>query len=137
MNFSRQFLLEEFDLNIVDNNKSQSYSNISAAVADLSWYRHNFYAGAALSIAYGFVFIVGLIGNVLVIIAVFSKGNRTMHHSISNIFLANLAVADLLVIIACLPFTLVTHLITRKHKRNPLFTFTYFKLSWIQFTKIS
>ena len=128
MNFSRQFLLEEFDLNIVDNlsllsNNNKERNNISAVAADLSWYRHNFYAGAALLITYGFVFIVGLIGNVLVIIAVFSKGNRTMHHSISNIFLANLAVADLLVIIACLPFTLVTHLVTRKHKPNPVFTF--------------
>ena len=78
----------------------------------LSWYRHNVYASAALSIAYGLVFIAGLVGNILVIIAVFS-GGRSMRYSVINIFLANLAVADLLVIIACLPFTLVTHLITR------------------------
>ena len=62
---------------------------------------------------YGLVFIVGLIGNVLVLVAVFS-GGRSMRHSVTNIFLANLAVADLLVIIACLPFTLISNLIYRK-----------------------
>ena len=74
------------------------------------WYRYNLSASVALAIAYGLVFIVGLIGNLLVIIAVFSD----RQHSVTNIFLANLAVADLLVIIACLPFTLVTNLIYRK-----------------------
>jgi len=52
MKFPSLLPSEEIDLNIVENfslscNNSQSYNNISAAAADLSWYRHNFYAGAA------------------------------------------------------------------------------------------
>lgn len=42
------------------------------------------------------------------------RGNWTMRRSVTNVFLVNLAIADLLVVIACLPFTLVAHLIYRK-----------------------
>ena len=70
---------------------------------------------AAIAIAYGLVFIAGLVGNVLVLIAVFTGDARAMrHHSVTNIFLANLAVADLLVIIVYLPFTLISNIIYRK-----------------------
>ena len=85
----------------------------------LPWYRHNLYIAAVLTTAYGLVFIAGLIGNVLVIFAVF-RGGRSMMR-VSNIFLANLAIADLLVIIACLPFTLVSNIIYRKSSLTVLF----------------
>ena len=77
------------------------------------WYRYNLLQGLALSIAYGLVFIIGFVGNVLVIIAV-ARGGQMMRHSATNIFLTNLAVADLLVIIICLPTTLITYIINRK-----------------------
>lgn len=57
-----------------------------------------YYFRVVLSIAYGLVFVIGLVGNVLVIVAVV-RGGRRMRHSVSNIFLANLAVADLIVIL--------------------------------------
>ena len=82
----------------------------------INWYRYNAFTGGSFAVAYGFVFITGLIGNVLVIFAVFSGERSNAASSMiraSNIFLANLALADLLVI-TCLPFTLVYHLITRK-----------------------
>ena len=86
------------------------------------WYRYDSaLASGALIAAYALVFIAGLIGNVLVIIAVLRTESRTssttaamMRHCTANIFFAYLAFADLLVIIACLPFTLISNLIYRK-----------------------
>ena len=96
----------------------------------LLWYRYDLAFGTALAIAYGLVFIVGLIGNVLVIIAVYSGfGGRSMRHSVTNVLLANLAVADLLVIIACLPFTLISNIIYRKLKSTSLSAFHLIELS--------
>lgn len=85
-------------------------------IEPLLWYRYDLMVGTALAIAYGLVFIAGLIKNVLVLAAVLS-GGRSMRHSITNIFLANLAVDDILVIIACLPFTLISNIIYRKLMR--------------------
>ena len=106
---------------------TESYSESSASVIDadsstnnnLFWYRYNSaLASGALIAAYALVFIAGLIGNVFVIIAVVRSGGggggRMSRHCTTNIFFANLAVADLLVIIACLPFTLISNLIYRK-----------------------
>lgn len=62
-----------------------------------------FYLGALLCRA----------GNLMVTVGVLS-GSRTMRRSVTNVFLVNLAIADLLVVIACVPFTLVAHLIYRK-----------------------
>lgn len=42
------------------------------------------------------------------------RGSRTMRNCVTNLFLVNLAFADLLVVLACLPFTLVAHLIYRE-----------------------
>ncbi|XP_008217710.1 orexin receptor type 2 isoform X2 [Nasonia vitripennis] len=50
------------------------------------------------------VFIVGLVGNALVCLAVYR--NHTMR-TVTNYFIVNLAVADLLVIIICLPPTIL------------------------------
>ncbi|XP_046455888.1 neuropeptide FF receptor 1-like [Daphnia pulex] len=78
-----------------------------------SWYRYNVWVSGALCTAYGLVFCAGLIGNLLVAVVVL-RGSRTMRRCVTNLFLVNLAFADLLVVLACLPFTLVAHLIYRK-----------------------
>lgn len=50
------------------------------------------------------VFVVGLCGNILVCVAVYR--NPSMR-TVTNYFILNLAVADALVILFCLPFTVV------------------------------
>lgn len=50
------------------------------------------------------VFIVGLFGNVLVCVAVYR--NHSMR-TVTNYFIVNLALADALVILFCLPFSVV------------------------------
>ncbi len=76
------------------------------------WYRHELPVSVLLCIAYGLVFVFGLIGNLLVTVAVL-RSKRT-HQCVTDLFLVNLALADLLVVLVCLPFTLVTNLIYRE-----------------------
>ena len=83
------------------------------------WYRHDLLTGVVITAGYSLVFLVGLGGNLLVTMAVL-RGDHEMRQSVTNIFLVNLAVADLLVIITCLPFTLVTNIIHRKPLPLPL-----------------
>ncbi|XP_025411369.1 orexin receptor type 2-like isoform X2 [Sipha flava] len=55
-------------------------------------------------VMHSMVFVVGLIGNALVCVAVYR--NRTMR-TVTNYFIVNLAVADFLVILICLPPTVL------------------------------
>ncbi|XP_076390001.1 orexin receptor type 2 isoform X4 [Megachile rotundata] len=54
--------------------------------------------------SHGIIFVVGLVGNVLVCTAVYR--NHTMR-TVTNYFIVNLAVADFLVLLLCLPFTVL------------------------------
>ncbi|KOC69078.1 Orexin receptor type 2 [Habropoda laboriosa] len=54
--------------------------------------------------SHSIIFVVGLGGNALVCIAVYR--NHTMR-TVTNYFIVNLAVADFLVILLCLPFTVL------------------------------
>lgn len=66
-------------------------------------------------IAYSAVFLVGFVGNTSVVLVVYK--NVRMQSSPTNIFIVNLAVADLLVIVVCVPFTLIGSITTGKTKR--------------------
>ncbi len=57
-----------------------------------------------LIIPYSIIFLLAIIGNLLVIITL--SLNRRMR-SVTNIFLLNLAISDLLLGVFCMPFTLV------------------------------
>lgn len=59
------------------------------------------------SIAYCLISVVGIIGNIAVFIVV-TKAPQM--RTLTNQFIANLAVADLFVNILCVPFTLVANL---------------------------
>ena len=106
-------------------NLSHSYSSVAL---EPLWYRYDIYTGGAIAAAYSLVFLVGLFGNLLVTLAVL-RGDREMRQSVTNIFLVNLAIADLLVIITCLPFTLITNLIYR----ISLMFFFIFVLAYLKF----
>ena len=64
-----------------------------------------------LSLAYGVVFLFALLGNVSVI-AVMYRDKR--FHSVTYVFLVNLAIADVMVALFCLPVTLMTNLFNGK-----------------------
>ncbi|KAK8785655.1 hypothetical protein V5799_007982 [Amblyomma americanum] len=65
-------------------------------------YRGDRAQGIVLPILFGVIFIVGLLGNGLVVLVVLR--NRQMRSTI-NFFIMNLSVADLLFIVVCVPFT--------------------------------
>lgn len=66
----------------------------------------------AYCIAYFIVFIVGLIGNSFVIAVVFRAPRM---RTVTNYFIVNLALADILVIVFCLPATLMSNIFVRKY----------------------
>lgn len=58
-----------------------------------------------LIVVYIITFLVGLVGNILVCFAIWRNPNM---RTVTNIYIVNLSVADLAVILICLPSTLVT-----------------------------
>ena len=63
------------------------------------------------ALAYGLVFIFALLGNILVIAVIFK--DPTMRN-VTNYFILNLAVADILVAIFVLPITLLANIFSGK-----------------------
>uniref|UniRef100_UPI003AAB6DD5 neuropeptide FF receptor 1-like n=1 Tax=Centroberyx gerrardi TaxID=166262 RepID=UPI003AAB6DD5 len=73
------------------------------------YYQHSLHVAASYILAYLFIFLLCMVGNILVCLIVL--GNRRMR-TVINLFILNLAVSDLLVGIFCIPTTLVDNLIT-------------------------
>lgn len=82
---------------------------------------HNFFRWFYLfnSVAYSLISIIGVVGNVAVFIVVTKSAQM---RTLTNKFIGNLAVADLLVNVVCVPFTLVSNLFPGK------FFSSYFEL---------
>lgn len=76
------------------------------------FYRHSPGVTIAFIIGYLAVFLIGLVGNFLVI-AVVIRSPRM--RNVTNYFIVNLAVADMLVITLCLPATLMANIYVRKY----------------------
>lgn len=75
----------------------------------LAYYQHSSPVAAVFIVAYTFIFLMCMIGNFLVCFIVVK--NRQMR-TVTNMFILNLAISDLLVGIFCMPTTLVDNLIT-------------------------
>ncbi|CAB1457234.1 unnamed protein product [Pleuronectes platessa] len=73
------------------------------------YYQHSLYVAASYILAYFFIFLVCMVGNILVCLIVLE--NRRMR-TVTNLFILNLAISDLLVGIFCIPSTLVDNLLT-------------------------
>lgn len=76
------------------------------------YYQHSLYVAASYILAYFFIFLLCMVGNILVCLIVLE--NRRMR-TVTNLFILNLAISDLLVGIFCIPTTLVDNLITGKY----------------------
>ncbi|XP_005181564.2 neuropeptide SIFamide receptor [Musca domestica] len=70
-------------------------------------YRHSLTMTIVYCIAYVIVFLVGLVGNSFVIAVVLRMRNM---RTVTNYFIVNLAIADILVIVFCLPATLMSNI---------------------------
>ncbi|KAM6964825.1 neuropeptide FF receptor 1 like 2 [Aplochiton taeniatus] len=98
-------------------NTAAAWSNISRLpgvnnhtnITYFPYYQHSLPVAACYILAYLFIFLLCMVGNILVFLIVL--GNRGMR-TVTNLFILNLAVSDLLVGIFCIPTTLVDNLIT-------------------------
>lgn len=91
-------------------NASKNLSAIEHAPDRL--YRHSMAMSAVYCVAYVIVFVVGLIGNSCVIAVVYRSPRM---RTVTNFFIVNLAVADVLVIVFCLPATLMSNIFVREY----------------------
>lgn len=82
-----------------------------ANITYVDFYLHNRSVSAIFIVSYFLIFIVCMVGNGVVCFTVLrSKHMRT----VTNLFILNLAISDLLVGIFCMPTTLVDNIITGK-----------------------
>lgn len=75
--------------------------------------RHSTTVSIVYIIAYTLVFSVGIVGNSAVV-SVYFRVPRM--RTVTNLFIANLAVADVLVCLFCVPATLMSNLFVRKYQ---------------------
>ncbi|KAG8252587.1 neuropeptide SIFamide receptor-like [Homalodisca vitripennis] len=78
-------------------------------IVSSSEFRYPVTVTVCLCFAYMTVFLVGIVGNSFVVMVVYRSPKM---RSSTNLFIANLACADLLVNIICLPFTLVSNIMS-------------------------
>ena len=88
-------------------NASDDASNHTQYVVYM--FRHSLPVTIVFCVAYALVFAVGVVGNCFVVGVVYRSPRM---RSPTNLFIANLACADLLVNVICLPFTLVGNIMS-------------------------
>jgi len=90
-----------------------SFKNVSALNAtfiDLeSLYQFESVMRTVVPVVFGLIALLGLVGNLLVVVVV--VGGRAMHCT-TNVLICNLALADLLFIVTCVPFTAAGYALT-------------------------
>lgn len=97
-----------------------TFFNDSRNLTFLPFYQHSLPVASVIILAYVLIFSLCMLGNILVCFIVLK--NRQMK-TVTNIFILNLAISDLLVGILCLPITLVDNLITGNVLHRLMFSF--------------
>uniref|UniRef100_A0A0P4WAA9 G-protein coupled receptors family 1 profile domain-containing protein n=1 Tax=Scylla olivacea TaxID=85551 RepID=A0A0P4WAA9_SCYOL len=97
------------------NDGRRSLNGSLGPYGELTLLRHSLPITVLYVQAYILVMVLGIIGNVLVIMVVVRT--RIMRTPVFY-FLFNLAFADLLVLVCCVPATLISNVLTRESCRN-------------------
>lgn len=92
-------------------NSSHDHEHILWDVFSSNNLRHSVPLSVVLVAVYVVVLMSGICGNTLVILVVITKPHM---RTVTNIFITNLASADLLVMLFCVPGALVANLFQRK-----------------------
>ncbi|KAH3863846.1 hypothetical protein DPMN_026849 [Dreissena polymorpha] len=93
----------------------------STSTTDTEYYavlRHPLYMIIIYSLAYTIIMVLAIFGNVMVVAVVARNQNM---HTVINYFIVNLAIADIMVAVICLPMTLLHNLYHGEH-----FTYYYY-----------
>ena len=109
--------------NTMDSNNAGYLDNDEAAsLATKPWplLRQSLLMVVILSFAYVVVFFLSIVNNSLVVMVIYRNPQL---RTITNIFIANLAVADILVSILVLPITLLGNLFEGRCHHSPFFFF--------------
>ncbi len=102
-------MLTERTMTVVETVSEEGRSNSSGDSLDEEYYQYDYYDSMSdlplselipVSIIYGLTFILGAVGNSLVIVCV-ARFRRM--HNVTNILLVSLASADLLLVSVCVP----------------------------------
>ncbi|KAL7298594.1 hypothetical protein TKK_0008364 [Trichogramma kaykai] len=102
---------DDFVLQALFNATTSGVNNLSLEHVSDRYYRHSVAMSVVYFVAYCLVFVVGLIGNSFVIAVVYRSPRM---RTVTNFFIVNLAVADVLVIVFCLPATLMSNIFVRE-----------------------
>lgn len=81
--------------------------------AQMGLFRFSLPTCAFIFAAYSLVFIIGIVGNSFVVTIVCKSPKM---RTVTNIFIANLALADILVLVLCLPATLMGNIFVREYQ---------------------
>lgn len=90
----------------VNDTKSNLYSDTN--ITYVNYYLHHAQVAAVFFISYFLIFFLCMVGNTVVCFIVMR--NKHMH-TVTNFFILNLAISDLLVGIFCMPITLLDNII--------------------------
>ncbi|XP_058268440.1 neuropeptide FF receptor 1 like 3 [Hemibagrus wyckioides] len=91
------------DINMTNN------TNLTEEILFSPYFQHSLGMAAVFVLAYLFIFLLCMIGNSVVCLIVLRKRHMW---TVTNVFILNLSISDLLVGIFCIPTTLVDNLIT-------------------------
>lgn len=113
MIFINENITEDLNMTMFENTTVLTpQSNDTSFSHDLVDIRQPLFMIIIYSIAYGVIFLFALFGNIAVVVVV----SRTRQlQSLTNFFIVNLAVADILVALLCTPITLLQSLYTGKY----------------------
>lgn len=117
MHFASNFSTSSFNedeeemalaVSIMDISNGSADDELGGRHTDL---RHPIYLTVIFCVAYVSVFLVGFAGNMLTVAVVYKLPRM---RTVTNFFIASLAVADILVLVICLPGTLMSNIFVRK-----------------------
>lgn len=108
-NLSSEVLLPDSVINLEHNSSSNDTNVTSRSEFNVQFLRHSTTVTVIYCLAYCIVFVLGMFGNSFVV-AVVCRSPRM--RTVTNYFIVNLAFADILVLLFCLPPTLISNIIT-------------------------
>ena len=112
---------------ILFRNESYTMNSTRSEATDFPEVKHSIYIILLHCLSYAVIFLLAFIGNIIVIAVIF-RYKHMYNRSVTNFFIANLAVADLLVSIFCIPITLLTNIFTGMY--NPYRRLILYEVLW-------